>query len=79
MSGLITDALIIKSTGQYDKEVVHRLRLEGLGSKLLPIDPFHLMHFQTVHFHAGLQRISNLDESFNLVDLSLSRNEVRYT
>lgn len=32
MSGTITDALICKSTGQYDQEVIQRLRLEGLGS-----------------------------------------------
>eukprot|EP01032_Pedospumella_encystans_P013840 gene13840-15916_t len=46
--------MIIKASGQYDKEVIQRLRLENLG----------------------LQRITNLESCFALMDLCLSHNEI---
>ena len=71
MSGTITDALIRKATGQYDKEVVQRLRLEAAGW----FSPSFCV-CRLRRCGAGLQRISNIEECANLMDLCLARNEV---
>lgn len=75
---MITDHLITKATGQYDKEVVTRLRLENLGTNLqlwVTQQHIHLLSI-TKQCTTGLQRITNLNTCLSLVDLCLSRNEV---
>ena len=79
---MITDQAIIKSSGQYDKEVIQRLRLDNLGTVFTKTFEIHI-NCSTYSYMAeltswlGIQRISNLDQCFTLMDLSLSHNEVQ--
>lgn len=66
---MITEQLIRRQSGEYDCEVVSRVKLEGFGCE---ID-----YDIAVLIVLGIRTITNLENCINLVDLSLARNEVQ--
>ena len=78
----ISEAMIIRASGEYDCEVVVNLKLEGLSKsssdfKLCSIIACSLdIRNYFVQCLSGIRNITCLETSISLVDLSLARNEV---
>jgi hypothetical protein len=70
---MITEALIIRKSGEYDCEVVTKLKIDKLGRLSDLIFPL-----PSSHLRIGIQRITNLENCLSLIDLDLSFNEVRH-
>lgn len=74
---MITDQMIIKETGQYDKEVIQRLRLEKLSIyKMNNLEGFtSLLELSLAHNEISI--IVGLDSLTSLQRLNLSHNQIR--
>ena len=72
---MITEALIIRKSGEYDCEVVTKLKIDRMSI----FSSFFLFLFSSnlFSFFLGIQRISNLENCISLIDLNLSNNEVK--
>jgi hypothetical protein len=71
---MLTNQIIFKESGQYDKEVIQRLRLERMGKKVL-INAVYLW-LCIMMILTGITRIASLDGCVSLIELNLSCNEV---
>jgi Leucine-rich repeat (LRR) protein len=65
---MITEALIIRKSGEYDCEVVTKLKIDKMGM-------LRLFSLSFVLIGTGIQRMTNLENCIALIDLDLSFNE----
>lgn len=69
---MISDHLIFKESGQYDKEVIQHLNIVKFGNSTF----IYNIHFIKFTIFEGISCISNLDACVSLMELNLSYNQV---
>ena len=74
---MLTNEIILAESGQYDKEIIQRIRVNNRGNHTYnKIFLRCTSIFFVIIYFLGIEKIANLDYCLNLLELNLAHNSV---